>query len=129
MQNGINNSDMVPWNKGDDPIWASPTTWEEAAQRVASEITTLIAQKHLNYGTQGILGFGEAGIVVRVWDKINRLKTLVLDGKESDLPTARSIVNEFETVNDTWRDLAGYAIIALMLRQGRFTLPLAADKE
>lgn len=96
-------------------------TWEGAAQVVADDIVKLIAKKQHDYGHGNILGFGEMGVAVRVWDKVNRLKTLLVDRKGQD--------STGEAVEDTWTDLAGYAIIALMLRKGWFKLPLKEDKD
>lgn len=92
-------------------------TWEEAAQTVASEIVELIAKKQADYGHENILAFGELGILVRVSDKMARLRNL--QGKEGIT----------EPRLDAWRDLAGYAIIALMLDRGWFTLELNTNNE
>lgn len=89
-----------------------PKTWKEACQQVANEIVELLWLKQQDYGYRNILDFAELGCLVRANDKICRLKNLV--DKEP----------ENEKVDDSWADLAGYAIIALMLRRGTFTLPL-----
>lgn len=73
----------------------------------------MIANKHSDYGESNILDFGELGILVRANDKISRLKNL--EERTIDQPKIQ------ETIDDTWADLAGYAIIALMLRRNLFT--------
>ncbi len=97
-----------------------PQTWEDAAQIIAREIAELLARKQHDYGPNNILGFGEKGIAVRMWDKVNRLKNLLWDRDEA---------GQEESIGDTFVDLAGYSIIALMLRRGWFTLPLKEDKK
>ena len=52
--------------------------------------------------------------MVRLWDKVNRLKNLVWGNSRP----------KNESVEDTLTDVAGYAIIALMLRKGWFELPM-----
>ena len=83
-----------------------PKTFEEACHLVAESLANLVISKQHDYGQGNILAFGADGILVRVSDKVERLKNL--RGKEA--------VNEPQT--DSWRDLAGYAILALMQNVG-----------
>lgn len=79
-------------------------------QEVAQEIATLLDQKRADYGTENIKKFGSRGVLVRVSDKVERLINL---SKQADEPN-------FESIEDTWKDIAGYAILALIeLREGR----------
>lgn len=94
-------------------------TFNEAAHKIAIEIADLIISKQHDYGHGNILAFGEFGVLVRVSDKLERLKNLHHLG---DCP-------ENETIEDTWRDLAGYALIALMLGRKVFELPLEGAEE
>ena len=94
-----------------------PQTFEEACETVALDLAELIAAKQNDYGKDNILGFGEQGLVVRLWDKINRLKNLVWNNTRP----------KNESVEDTLKDVAGYAIIGLMLRKGWFELPMKED--
>ena len=55
--------------------------------------------------------------MVRLWDKINRLRNLIWN---SYRPKNESVV-------DTFNDIAGYAIIGLMLDRGWFELPMKED--
>lgn len=87
-------------------------TFNDACHALAQEIAALVCSKQHDYGQGNILAFGEFGVLVRANDKFERLKNL--QGKS---PTN-------EAVDDTWMDVAGYALIALMLRRGKFTLPL-----
>ncbi len=70
-----------------------------------SAIEEVLRQKHHDYGEDNLRAFGELGILVRASDKIARLKNLI----EKDAAVAD------ESREDTWRDLAGYAIQALIM--------------
>ncbi len=96
----------------------TPQNFEEACRNVAYEIANLVIKKQHDYGHGNILSFGEYGVLVRSSDKFERLKNLLAKGKEPNN----------EAIEDTWSDIAGYAIIALMLRKRWFTLPLDGDK-
>lgn len=91
-------------------------TFEEALDEIMIELRELLIEKQRDYGHRNILDFGEYGVLVRANDKIARLKNLL--GKKEP---------KNESIDDSWRDLANYAIIALMLRKGTFTLPLDED--
>ena len=73
------------------------------------EIKNLLIEKNKRYGENNIRKFGEQGIVIRASDKVERLRTMLFEkvGDTND-----------ESIDDTWMDLAGYAILALMLRKG-----------
>ena len=91
-----------------------PTSFEEACYQVGFDIQRLVIDKQKDYGQENILAFGERGLVVRLWDKVSRLKNLVWNCKSA----------KNESITDTYRDIAGYAILAIMLERGWFTLPI-----
>lgn len=90
--------------------------FEDACHKVANELAELVIRKQRDYGHDNINAFGELGLIVRTNDKIARLRNL--HGKEGIT----------EPRIDAWRDIAGYAIIALMLDEGTFNLDLKANK-
>ena len=92
----------------------TPQNFEDATHRIANEIADLLIMKQKDYGKSNILDFGEYGILVRTNDKVARLKELVIKNKTP--------ANEKKT--DSWKDIAGYALLALMLERGWFQLPL-----
>ena len=98
-------------------ISTTPKTFDEACEIIVLEIADLICSKQNDYGKDNILGFGDKGLVVRLWDKINRLRNLIWN---SYRPKNESVV-------DTFIDIAGYAIIGLMLDRGWFELPMKED--
>lgn len=94
-----------------------PQTFDEAIHQIADEIADLVISKQHDYGTGNILNSPagpEGGIIVRVGDKLNRLWNLVTNKK----------IPRNEAQEDSWKDVAGYALIALMVRRGVFQLPL-----
>lgn len=93
-----------------------PTTFEEAIDEVMGELRELMINKQRDYGHSNITDFGEYGVLVRLNDKVCRLKNLL--GKKEP---------KNESIDDSWMDIANYSIIALMLRKGIFTLPLKED--
>lgn len=102
------------------PLSIPPTTFEHAVDDVFTDCADLMVKKQKDYGPGNILAFGELGILVRLNDKIERLKNLHRTGKLND--------PQNESVNDTWQDIVNYAAIALMLRRGTFELPLEAKE-
>jgi hypothetical protein len=80
-------------------------------------VTTTIAGKQRDYGHDNIARFGVLGLVVRLSDKAARLINLIGRGDAA--------VNE--SLADTWLDIAGYCVLALMWIDGTFLLPLAED--
>jgi hypothetical protein len=91
---------------------------EEIGEWSVDAITELLASKQHDYGPGNILAFGLYGIVVRMNDKVARLDNLMAKGAR-----ARN-----ESVLDTLIDLVGYAVVAQMLVDGTFELPLAGAK-
>ena len=101
---------------------AQETRWEERLEAVLGEINAwlsdpinthdavaavenILIAKHHDYGEDNLAAFGELGILVRASDKLARLKNLL--EKKAEVSD--------ETRADTWRDLAGYALQALIM--------------
>ena len=70
----------------------------------------LFDRKQRDYGPGNIAITGEKGIVVRMCDKVMRLKNLVLDHPEREASN--------ESIDDTWADSAVYPTIARLVRLG-----------
>jgi hypothetical protein len=80
------------------------------AFRAFCEASVLLDTKQRDYGSGNISAFGEKGIVVRMNDKIERLKTLVWGDKSPS----------HEKVSDTWLDIANYGVIGLLCHRGEW---------
>ena len=89
-------------------------SFEEACRDVATQIAETVISKQHDYGHQNILAFREKGLVVRLTDKLARLTNLIWN---SESP-------KNESIDDTFVDIAGYAIIGLMLKNNTFTYDL-----
>ena len=93
-------------------------TFEESCRQTALRIAEIVIAKQHDYGHDNILAFRERGVVVRLWDKISRLKNLVWENNDP----------KNESIEDTFTDIAGYAIIGLMLADDTFTNELKGGK-
>ena len=102
---------------------SQPETFEQAMDLVLAEMRELMLDRQYKYGPENIRGMGIHGLIVRINDKLARIKE---DHKNSsflgecnlrDLPD--------EEREDAWKDLANYAgVIALMVMRDTWGLPL-----
>jgi len=83
---------------------------DQAFDEELTKLLKIFIKKHKDYGKDNILDNGELGIIFRINDKLRRLQNLTT--KESQPSN--------ESVQDNWQDIAIYAVIALLLRDGRF---------
>lgn len=87
------------------------------------ELLQLLVKKQSDYGHGNILSAENIGLSpidgvrLRLQDKIARVKNLESKGLEPNN----------ESVKDSYMDIAGYAVIILMLENGTFQLPLKRD--
>ena len=103
--------------------WAGTVAWEWLSfnhcanqNRLHGELLDMLVDRHHKYGPGNINRFKELGLIVRLSDKVARLRNLQ-DGNGAHVTD--------ETVVDTWMDIVGYTAIAIMLRDDTFDLPLA----
>lgn len=92
-------------------------TFDDAIRQIALEKAELVIGKQRDYGKNNILKCPvgvEVGILVRLSDKLNRLTTLLMSGESP----------KNESINDSWSDVVGYGLVALMYRDNKFELPL-----
>jgi hypothetical protein len=88
----------------------TPQYLDEAFRQVSKELTELFIKKHHDYGKDNILDIEELGIAFRTSEKIARVRNLLKDNKSP----------ENEPIEETWKDIAVYAIIALLYKRGWF---------
>lgn len=88
----------------------SPQTLDQAFEIVTAELLETFLKKHRDYGKGNILEIEELGIAFREAEKVSRLKNLL---SKTDDPAN-------ESIDDTWTDIAVYAVIALLYRRGWF---------
>jgi len=87
-----------------------PKYLDEAFARVCQEALAMFIKKHKDYGKGNILDMGELGISFRISEKFNRIKNLLMSGRKP----------ENESIEESWIDIAVYAIIAVLLKRGWF---------
>ena len=80
--------------------------------RLSLECVKLFDSKQVDYGSSNISMNGELGVMVRTQDKVSRMRNILLKQLSGE-----SEVNH-ESLEDTYRDLANYGIIGLMLNKG-----------
>ena len=99
-----------------------PTIAEEF-KKIQQEQYELFAAKMLSYGRGNITLGGNlankedkdltlTSIWVRMNDKMNRLKNMVIKKRSNPLDN--------ESIEDTWRDMSNYSIIALLVGKDRW---------
>lgn len=92
------------------PTTKSPATLDQAYQEVLEELLQTFLQKHRDYGKGNILAVKELGISMRITEKVERIKNLLVTAN----------VPQNESLEDTWKDIAVYAIIGMLYRRGQF---------
>ncbi len=95
-----------------------PQFLDEAFSQICTHILNVFIRKHKDYGKDNILDTGEMGIIFRVNDKVSRLRNLTEKNKEP----------QNESIDETWTDIAVYAIIAILYRKGWFQKLNLKDK-
>jgi hypothetical protein len=88
----------------------APQYLDDAFAEVCEELVRMFIRKHKDYGKGNILDNGELGIAFRVNDKLKRLQHIHGNGKTPSN----------ESIDETWIDIAVYAVIAVLLRSGKF---------
>ena len=81
---------------------------------ICEELNEIYARKNHDYGDSFGKGYAEYGMVmavIRLEDKLNRLKSLI---------KAEALVKD-ESINDTLMDLANYAIMTVIERERTIT--------
>jgi hypothetical protein len=80
---------------------------EEQIKKITEEIIQILLKKDADYGSASF-DLGLNGNMVHLWDKIKRYRTLVENSNKGIAPN-------FESIQDTLKDIMGYAIIGLLI--------------
>lgn len=83
---------------------------ERSMANLMLEVFNLWKIKQLSYGPHNISTFGIKGVVVRLWDKLQRIVRLTWTGVENPL--------QDESIRDTLLDIADYGLIATLVVDG-----------
>ena len=85
--------------------------FDEDAQKIYDELLAILVKKQIDYGPFNIWnapGGATNGLMVRMSDKLERLKNLIY----------KNVKPNNESLEDSFVDIANYAIIALMVQRG-----------
>ena len=88
-------------------------SFEVSVGNTFQELLDLLLSKHKDYGPRNISdapGGAVNGLRVRMHDKLARINNLVDSGKEP----------EHESLEDSFKDMANYAIIGLLVLRGKW---------
>ena len=92
------------------------TLAKEMEKIFGEELLPLFMKKNSNYTGTGKFDniglLGEKGVLARVIDKTSRLYNILWEGISNNVPD--------ETVDDTWKDLVVYGLIALLVRRNKW---------
>lgn len=89
------------------------SAFDDSVVDIMKELAGLLITKHQDYGPTNIAnapGGALNGLRVRMHDKLARINNLVDNGKDP----------KYESLEDSFKDLANYAVIALMVMRGKW---------
>ena len=93
------------------PAARADTAFAADVWAIMDEIGNLLITKQGDYGPGNInnaFGGPINGLLVRIGDKFERLKNLFKSGSQP----------KYESIEDSFKDMANYAVIALMIQRG-----------
>lgn len=80
---------------------------EEQLRAITESVIQILLKKNADYGGASF-DLGLNGNMVHLWDKVKRYRTLIENKNKGVNPN-------FESVEDTLKDIIGYAIIGLLI--------------
>jgi hypothetical protein len=84
----------------------------EEYDEIIKEARGLCRRKANDYGTESLDAFGPRGVIVRIWDKVCRLRNLLWRDTTSQVKS--------ESIDDTLIDLINYAVITIAMRRDKW---------
>ena len=82
---------------------------ENEMEKITDDIKSLLKAKNKNYGDKNVLKMGKLGVLSRIEEKIERLRNTI-DKK----------IEDKESREDSWKDIAGFGIIGIMLERDKW---------
>jgi len=92
---------------------------DEAFEQVNTELLEMFLKKHADYGKGNILANKELGIAMRISEKVERLKHLLMKSELAD-GDENEAAPENESIEETWVDIAVYSVIGVLYRRKQF---------
>lgn len=96
-----------------NPFLTEPSNFDLEVMDVFAELEKLLLKKHKDYGPKNIAespGGPLNGLRVRLHDKLARINNLIDKNKSP----------ENESLEDSFKDMANYAIIGLLVLRGKW---------
>lgn len=87
---------------------------KDSIKKITDEVTEILLKKNEDYGGASF-DMGLNGNMVHLWDKVSRYRSLIQNSQTAP---------NFESIDDTLRDIIGYAIIGLHILE----TPYLSDK-
>ena len=78
-------------------------------EKITDEMKELLKKKNHAYGDQNVIKMGKLGVLSRVEEKIARLRNMIENN-----------IEDTESKEDSWKDIAGFGIIGVMLERGKW---------
>lgn len=103
--------EVSPYQLVCDGVSGNPRLEQFMAQNMI-KMFEIFKKKQASYGCGNISEFGEKGVIIRMNDKMKRLIKLVWFDQPNPLAD--------ENIEDTYFDMADYALIALLVRAGKW---------
>ena len=91
----------------------STSDFEDDVRIIYDELMSVLLKKHRDYGPRNIAdapGGALNGLRVRIHDKVARINNLIDNNRKP----------QYEPLEDSFKDLANYAIIALLVLRGKW---------
>jgi len=111
---GLNNKPIPGGRKlADSSVTDTTYSFPVEVSKVFAELEELLLSKHRDYGPKNISqspGGPLNGLRVRLWDKLARLNNL----------TDKNTKPQHESLEDTFKDMANYAIIGLLVLRDKW---------
>lgn len=79
-------------------------------ERIADEVKSILIEKNKTYGDKNVIKMGKLGVLYRIEEKIERIRNMI----EKD-------IDDKESKEDSWKDIAGFGVIGAMLERGKWT--------
>jgi hypothetical protein len=87
-------------------------SFDKAVENIGYSVVATVKKKNKDYGNsyeKMIDKYGMVALLIRFQDKLGRLDSLVLKGQEQEVSD--------ESIEDTLKDIAGYALLELTRRE------------
>jgi hypothetical protein len=82
---------------------------EKEMIKITDEVKEMLRKKNKTYGGGNITKIGKLGILIRIEEKIERLRNMIENN-----------IEDKESRDDSWKDIAGYCIIGAMLERNKW---------